>query len=405
MTEWYVVREDVPVPELDPDRSTSAPPHSIRDDDSLRLVATDKVTIPGRGLDLPAIVAALPGQLSLAETARFGDTVVLAVSGGTAQEVLAALPGRGLSELGLIHAYGPGDGPFKTAFPVKSGHAGTAREAVAPLPEPADPGGPDRPVVAILDGGIGDHPWFVNDERTTSPEIVTPGAGSQASTVEGEPGPFAGHGTFVAGVIRQYAPGAEIVSHQVMDRHGTFWEGAVVASLQALVKRVASGERLDVVCLAFGYYCATPGTDRHTRELAQLLGELGENDVEVVVSAGNDSTDCPSFPAALAHFGSPKPDVPLVAVGALNPDGSPAGYSNHGDWVGEKAVGTAVVSTIPKGFATEKASSEPTEFNDKNLASGFATWGGTSFAAAVYAGGRAAEIAAEIAARRPGDPR
>lgn len=404
MTEWYVVSESVPVPELDPEHVAKAPPNSVRDDNSLRLVATDKVTIPAADLDLEALAAAVPAPFSLAETARFGDTVVLAVSGGTAQQLLAELTGSGLSELGLIHAYGPGDGPFKTAFPVKSGHAGTAREAVAPLPEPADPGGPDRPVVAILDGGIGDHPWFVDDGRTSSPEIVTPGVGSQASTVDGEPGPFAGHGTFVAGLIRQYAPGAEIVSHQVMDRHGTFWEGAVVASLQALVKRVASGERLDVVCLAFGYYCATPGTDPHTRELAQLLGELGEHEVEVVVSAGNDSTDCPSFPAALGRLSDPptRPrKTPLVAVGALNPDGSPASYSNHGDWVGKKAVGTAVVSTIPKGFATEPASSEPVEFNDKNLASGFATWGGTSFAAAVYAG----ERAAAIAAGRRGDPR
>jgi len=240
---------------------------------------------------------------------------------------------------------------------------------------------------------VGAHPWFEGDP------IVT----DQASTTVGEAGPFAGHGTFVAGLIRQYAPGARIVSHQAMSQHGVFWEGAVVESLQLLLDQVDAGDRLDVVCLAFGYYNARPGADPHTRDLARLLGELGARRVQVVVAAGNDSTDSPTFPAALAQLCDPAslPTLPLVSVGAENPDGSPASYTNTGEWVTAKEVGTAVVSTIPVGFGAADAKAAPTDYDPDNLVSGFARWGGTSFAAAIHAGKLADEIARAEGGGRP----
>ena len=106
------------------------------------------------------------------------------------------------------------------------------------------------------------------------------------------------------------------------------------------------------------------------------------------------------FPAAF----TPYPDgvvkafdhncVPVVSVGALNPDGSTALFSNAGDWVRCVRPGAALVSTFPVNVAgsaqpayrvaygdTERATIDPDDFS-----SGFATWSGTSFAAPVLAG-------------------
>ena len=88
--------------------------------------------------------------------------------------------------------------------------------------------------------------------------------------------------------------------------------------------------------------------------------------------------------------------VPLVSVGALNPDGSVALFSNGGDWVACHSPGAALVSTLPqvdsgsdpgstwattapgeRAVASWRATVDPDSFT------GFGTWSGTSFAAPV----------------------
>ena len=100
-----------------------------------------------------------------------------------------------------------------------------------------------------------------------------------------------------------------------------------------------------------------------------------------VAAAGNDGDRGPFWPAAFPW---------ATAVGALDEDGSRAGYSNYGSWVDVYTQGTNVVSAFPKGFYTYEE--PPRVGQTAEFVDGVAAWSGTSFAAptvAALAAGRA----------------
>ena len=113
---------------------------------------------------------------------------------------------------------------------------------------------------------------------------------------------------------------------------------------------------IDVLTLSLGYYHESVDDLKYDPHLLVPLRILGETGVAVVVAAGNDCTARPMFPAAFTpHDGGyvPEPDptaVPVVSVGALNPDNSIAMFSNGGEWVTCYRPGAALVSTFPKTF-------------------------------------------------------
>ena len=168
------------------------------------------------------------------------------------------------------------------------------------------------------------------------------------------------------------------------------------------VDGLPDGRALDVVSLSLGYY---PETDDLVPAGYQaVLGELSRLGVAVVVSAGNDATTRPMLPAALAAQRPQPGAVPLSSVGALNPDGTVAVFSNSGPWVTSWAPGAALVSTFPVVFdggrqpssaTTDPAAGRPRGTIDpdsfgtapglRSAVSGFGTWSGTSFAAPVFA--------------------
>ena len=137
--------------------------------------------------------------------------------------------------------------------------------------------------------------------------------------------------------------------------------------------------------------------------MIQVLLDLG---VAVVAAAGNYSTSRRFYPAAFSLQPSP---IPVISVGALNPNGSKALFSDGGRWVRAWAAGASVVSTYPDdvngsltpevrvrthrdgaarrdGRPDDREALDPDDFRG-----GFAAWSGTSFAAPL--------IAAHIAAR------
>lgn len=117
----------------------------------------------------------------------------------------------------------------------------------------------------------------------------------------------------------------------------------------------------------------------------------------------------PPTPRAPLTEGEP----PIIAVGASNPDGTTALFSNDGDWVTCVRPGASLVSTAPvtmdgvvaptrhmrELFSTGfRATIDPEGFQG-----GFAVWSGTSFAAPVLAGELAA-LLLEEGVPDPGKP-
>jgi subtilisin family serine protease len=291
-------------------------------------------------------------------------------------------------------------------------------------------------VVAVLDTGIGEHPWLTGDFVSRDVEVlgtrlgIDPRSAASELTGVGEPllgwlDEDAGHGTFIAGLIRQRCPEARLLDIPLYGNDGVVEEAAMLRTLQLLVLRqmlAVNGncryEPVDVVSLSLGYYHEQPDDPDFDPLLRGPIEVLGRYGVAVVVSAGNDATKRPAFPAAFAPYdGSPYPPdpevVPVLAVGALNPNGTIALFSNDGPWVRYMRRGASLVSTFPTTYngsrgpevEVETESGVRESMDPDDFSSGFGVWSGTSFAAPVLAGELAAALATQYYrnAIEPGD--
>ena len=287
--------------------------------------------------------------------------------------------------------------------------------------------GERRPVVAVLDTGIGPHPWWdtqdpadpvyeVSQDFQTLLASVELGLGQLSPTqpnpldnpfeVRDEIDPLlgltdshAGHGTFVTGLVHQLCPAAKILSLRVLHSDGYTSESAVVLALSWLIDQVNQGRRIDVVSMSLGFYAET-ATVPEAQQVRGLIEQLTALGVLVVAAAGNDATTRPFMPAAFARgTGDAAGGVELLgAVGARNaPGDTTAAFSNWGEWVTLWAPGDALVSTVPtwQGAAEgdlsllDGAGAGPdvrTAPDPDDLRTGFAVWAGTSFATPVIAG-------------------
>jgi len=306
---------------------------------------------------------------------------------------------------------------------------GSARVPVALAAEPPDRGevGTEqfarRPVVAVLDSGIGPHPWFGLADRTCELPAggflsVLPEAqevirrNGDATCADDRVQALAdhwdvpavsdqlirdvdsntGHGTFIAGIIRQAAPRADVLAVRVMHSDGIAYGSDVIAALEAIARRVERAqeqgrpeEMVDAVSLSMGYLDESPADAAYTTHLSEVVGRLVERGVLVLAASGNNSTCRRFYPAALAEL----PEAPgagpgVISVGALNPNGTKAGFSNDGGWVTCWATGAGVVSTFPTDVAgprqPELADAHRSGLDPDDFRGGFAVWDGTSFA-------------------------
>jgi len=226
-----------------------------------------------------------------------------------------------------------------------------------PPPWQAPPTGLRRPVVALLDSGVRDHPWlpvtmpddpFVlhSDDSALARWWESPLA--ETKTHDGQ----SGHATFMAGLIRAAAPSARVLSVRVMTDDGKVLESTVVDALHWLEGHRAAGYPVDVLCLPFGRHAGDPES---LEDIGKPLWRLAGAGVAIVAPAGNDHRDEPVYPAAFPG---------VTAVGAGFGDYH-ASFSNYGEWVGRYRDGVEVLGILPP---------------DR-----WARWTGTSFAAAAFA--------------------
>jgi subtilisin family serine protease len=185
----------------------------------------------------------------------------------------------------------------------------------------------------------------------------------------------AGHGTFIAGLICQVAPGTDVTVHRVLATVGDTDEWRVVHRLLQLKNTLAEPERT-ILSLSFGGYVLD-----FPILLAAAITDLQGAKVVVVASAGNDATCEPMYPAALPG---------VVSVGAIGPDG-PARFTNYGSWVRACAPGVDLLSTFFQfqGVTPAQGQLDPDDFD------GWAVWSGTSFSAPIVAGALARTMALE----------
>jgi hypothetical protein len=254
----------------------------------------------------------------------------------------------------------------------------SARPADPPeLPEPPADGVP-APTVVVIDTGLADlhQPGAL---RVTDAEDVYRHGNQEVGTVF-EPtahevwdrddddviDSMAGHGTFIAGIIKMIAPMCRLRVQGPLTGYGDISEHDLTIVLQRLFRNGAP----DLLNLSLGGYAVEdmPALGKVVRDL-QTAGTV------IVASAGNDATCRPTYPAALPG---------VIAVGALGSYG-PAHFTNYGDWVRACAPGVNVVST----FFVDCPLPGGDEFD------GWATWSGTSFAAPAVVGALAHAMLAD----------
>jgi subtilisin family serine protease len=316
--------------------------------------------------------------------------------------------------------------------------------------------GSRRPVVAVLDTGLGAHPWldvrkdpaggytvdqadgFVVDDPGIQDAIYA--EASYAASAQGDhsrlviknawDGPVAadplvgeladatGHGTFIAGIVRQVAPDARVLAIRIMHSDDVVYEGDLLCALALLADRIAAAEAgdmaemVDVVSLSLGYFAESAADIAYSSGLWQVIRLLLDMGVAVVAAAGNYSTSRRFYPAA---FSLQPSQVPVISVGALNPNGSKALFSDGGRWVRAWAAGAAVVSTYPddvNGSRTPQVRVPDARLSPEadrrealdpdDYLGGFATWSGTSFAAPLIAAHLAARLLEQALEQEPG---
>ncbi|WP_405096527.1 S8/S53 family peptidase [Micromonospora sp. NBC_01412] len=252
------------------------------------------------------------------------------------------------------------------------GNPGGPPRAVAALapPDPARLGEGAGVTVGVCDTGIWQqagayHPQWLGGSYL--PESDDEDALYVSGTVLAAQG---GHGTFVAGVVRQAAPGVRVDPEQALNPTGVGDEAMLVAAMSRL------GPQVSIVNLSLGGFTQD---DLPPLPLVNAVAALPAQ-TAVVAAAGNAGTSRPAWPAALGR---------VLGVAAVSWAGTgivPAAYSGFGPWVDACAVGEHD-STYVEGQL-------PLPGRPTRVFHGFAGWSGTSFATAYVSGRLAAMMVA-----------
>jgi Subtilase family len=253
----------------------------------------------------------------------------------------------------------------------------SARLATAPLlPEPPVYPGDPSPSVVVIDTGIARGEFLPNALEGVISDPLPEQLATRQWSGDEEPDadedglidPIAGHGTFIAGIIKGIAPACDLRVQGPLSGYGDVSEHDLAVVLEALL-----AEPPDLLNLSVGGYTAVDMV-----RLGGAVRRLQDAGTVVVASAGNDATCRPQYPAAFPG---------VVSVGALGPYG-PAQFTNYGPWVRACAPGVDVISTFFTNWPPANHSGEKY--------AGWVSWNGTSFAAPAVVGALASAMHAGL---------
>lgn len=235
-------------------------------------------------------------------------------------------------------------------------------DSLPALGEPCDGEGVN---VAVMDTGLFEHPWLEDHV------VAAPGSDDVFDADhDGYADAESGHGGFIAGLIRQLAPGATVWVSKVLDSNGLGDDVELALALERLP------EDIQIVSLSLGGYT---NADRGPLAIANQLRAMRQRGVVVVAAAGNAGSDRPFWPAAFKS---------VLGVGATAFDQGSwrrADFSNFGSWVDAAALGVDLRSTFWWGrtkyhdAAGGGAPGIPSTADPTIEFDGWAAWDGTSF--------------------------
>ncbi len=255
-----------------------------------------------------------------------------------------------------------------------------ATEALKPLPPISPDVEPAARVVVLDSGELFKHHWI---DSSRVQKLLPNGELSTDHDAqpqwEDELPKYAGHSTFLTGVVLQHAPWTSVRAAQALNDDGWVSDTDLAAAIANLEKVKTD---IDILHLsAAGMTHDNMGLPATREALASLWD--WKPGIQVVAPAGNGAVDIPWFPAAFKG---------VIAVAATTPERSKAWFSNYGDWVDACADGVDVKSTYLVGSVMVQPThvpageSEPEWWAETQAFDEWAYWSGTCFAAARVTG-------------------
>jgi subtilisin family serine protease len=240
---------------------------------------------------------------------------------------------------------------------------------IEPFPSVNHDGGGDGVLVYMADTGLlrdtATHSWLHGVRMANALEDADP-----KEPLQGDPPqipPYAGHGTFVAGVLRCIAPATEIIVQNAFAIAGSELESDLVPRLDDALKLGVDIFHLTIAC--------SSRNDLPLIAFQEWLGKVRQSGAVCIAAAGNSGFDRRTWPAAFPG---------VIGVGALGGDWrGRANFSNFGSWVDVYAPGRDLVNAYATGTYTCHVYPYA---NEKREFYGMAKWSGTSFSTPIVTG-------------------
>jgi subtilisin family serine protease len=237
--------------------------------------------------------------------------------------------------------------------------------------------------VSVVDTG-----WYPPAALDSDSKWLATGVDGEVEPIGQTLGPYAGHGTFVAGVLRCVAPGTSIFIEGIMKKAGAVWESDIARELNDAMRKEPQ-----LISISAGTHSRN-GLPLLSFVVLSLLYKLvdGEDAPLVVAAAGNDGKSDKFWPAAFDW---------VVGVGSVDAEGDPSGFSNYGPWVDVYAHGEKLVNAYPTGDFKYVEQTSPLYNQTVSFTTGLAQWSGTSFATPIVTGAIAAYMEENKVKARP----